>query len=86
MRLLTAVLLGSTLVGYASSTAAAESLRPAAPNAECLDARKVTELHQADPRTLAVAEQGGRLFRISLAQDCPQLAAQADASLLAAHG
>ncbi|CAD2255417.1 hypothetical protein X12_003147 [Xanthomonas arboricola] len=86
MRLLTAVLLGSTLFGYASSTAAAEPLRPAAPNAECLDARKVTELHQADPRTLAVAEQGGRLFRISLAQDCPQLAARADASLLAAHG
>ncbi|NMI22261.1 hypothetical protein E1J24_10480 [Xanthomonas hortorum pv. pelargonii] len=86
MRVLTAVLLGSTFFSCALSTASAEPVRPAAPNAECLDARQLAELHQVDARTLAVAENGGRLFRLTLAQDCPQLAAQADASLLAAHG
>ncbi|AZR23638.1 hypothetical protein NX81_016520 [Xanthomonas vasicola] len=43
-------------------------------------------MHQADARILAVAERDGRLFRLQLSQDCPQLAAQPDASLLAANG
>ncbi|MCC4619823.1 DUF6491 family protein [Xanthomonas cassavae CFBP 4642] len=78
--------LGTTLLASSALTASAESARPAAPDASCLDARQVSEFHQADARTLAVAERDGRLFRLQLAQNCPQLGAQADATLLAPHG
>ncbi|WP_260807987.1 hypothetical protein [Xanthomonas prunicola] len=43
-------------------------------------------MHQADARTLAVAEHDGRLFRLQLSQDRQQLAAQPDASVIAANG
>ncbi len=86
MRLLAAVLLGSTVVGYGVPAALAQAQRPAAPGTDCLDARQVAELHQAGARTLAVAERDGRLFRLQLSQDCPHLAAQPDASLVAANG
>ncbi|WP_311239363.1 MULTISPECIES: hypothetical protein [unclassified Xanthomonas] len=86
MRLLAAVLFGINVVACTMADASAQPTRPAPPSADCLDARQVTELHQADARTLAVAQHDGRLFRLQLAQDCPQLAAQADANLLAPHG
>ncbi|AJQ83736.1 hypothetical protein WKH86_15500 [Xanthomonas oryzae pv. oryzae] len=86
MRLLAAVLLGSTIVGYGVPAALAQAQRPAAPGTDCLDARQVAELHRAGARTLAVAERDGRLFRLQLSQDCPHLAAQPDASLVAANG
>lgn len=82
----TATLLGIALSCCCALAASAEPARPAAPDASCLDARQVSEFHQADARTLAVAERDGRLFRLQLAQDCPQLGAQADANLLAPHG
>ncbi len=86
MRLLAAVLLGSTVVGYGVPAALAQAQRPAAPGTDCLDARQVAELHQAGARTLAIAERDGRLFRLQFSQDCPHLAAQPDASLVAANG
>ncbi|WP_166743323.1 hypothetical protein [Xanthomonas cannabis] len=86
MRLLPVVLLGTSIMACTVGGAAAHSPRPAAPGPECLDARQVSELHQTDARTLAVAERGGRLFRLQLAQDCPRLTAHADAAVLAPHG
>ncbi|MDC8746868.1 DUF6491 family protein [Xanthomonas campestris] len=70
----------------AASPSRADEVRPAAPDATCLDARQVAELQQADARTLAVTGQQGRLFRLRLAEDCPDIANQTGASLLAAHG
>lgn len=60
---------------------------PRTPPAEgCLDARQVGELHQADPRTLAIATAQGRHFRLQLGSDCPGIEQDATAQLLAADG
>ncbi|MCC4601023.1 hypothetical protein LL964_13540 [Xanthomonas melonis] len=86
MRLFPAVLFGAAWLACTGAHAAPDTSRPAAPDAHCLDARQVAELHQADPRTLAVAEHAGRRFRLQLAQECLLHATPDRAQLLAPHG
>jgi hypothetical protein len=59
--------------------------RSPAPSPDCLDARRLQEIHQADARTFAVQDSDGRRFRLALASDCP-LQADTPAVLLAREG
>ena len=60
----------SMIMLLATPAAAAQS--PAASTAPvCLDARQVTELHQASPRQLAALDRSGQRFSIDLGEDCP---------------
>lgn len=56
-----------------------------APGPGCLDARRMAEMRQSAPGTLAVLDQDGRRFRIDLGMDCPQ-ADEPGAQLLARDG
>lgn len=67
-----------------TSGAAHAQARPAAPSAQCMDAREVREMHQSSPRTLAVMDRTGGRHRVYLAQACP--VGGAIATLLAPHG
>ena len=73
------VVLGFLPVAHAS----AEARTPPGPH--CLDARRMSEMRQASPSTLAVLDQDGQRFRIDLGADCPQ-AGETDAQLLARDG
>jgi len=56
-----------------------------APGPACLDARRMAEMRQPSPGTLAVLDQDGRRFRIDLGTECPQ-ADEPGAQLLARDG
>ena len=62
----------STFMIMLLATPAASAQSPAASTAPaCLDARQVSELHQASPRQLAALDRSGQRFRIDLGADCP---------------
>ena len=68
----------------AALPAQAEVRTPPAPH--CLDARTVSEVFQSDARTLAMVQADGRRFRVDLATDCPEIAADTRTRMLAAEG
>lgn len=68
----------------AALPAQAEVRTPPAP--QCLDARTVSEVFQSDARTLAMVQADGRRFRVDLATDCPEIAADTRTRMLAAEG
>ena len=78
MRPIVFLLLAAALPAHAQE-------RSPAPSPDCLDARRMQEIHQADARTLAVQGSDGRRFRLALATDCP-LQADTPAVLLAREG
>lgn len=78
------VLLMTALPLVLMTGAVGAQTRPAAPAANCLDAREVVELHQPTARTLAVMDRRGARHRISLASTCAL--GNRDATLVAPHG
>ena len=57
-----------------------------APAPHCLDARMASEVFQSDARTLAVATAAGGRFRVELGPECPGIATEPGAKLLARNG
>lgn len=78
------LLLASALVLVFPLCAAAGSRVPPAP--QCLDAREVSEVFQADARTLAMVQSDGKRFRVELGTDCPEVTAASSTRMLAANG
>ncbi len=77
-------------LAFSSLAAGADAPRPAAPNAQCLDARQVTQLRQIGPSALLVttavnaSQDVLARFRIDLSEACD--ASAPGAALLAQHG
>lgn len=70
MGLIHAGRIGLLLVGLAPLGVGIAAER-SAPAPNCLDARTVSEVFQADGRTLAVATTAGSRYRVELASTCP---------------
>lgn len=70
----------------AVAVAAPQALARTMPAPHCLDARTASEVFQSDARTLAVATADGSRFRVELGPECPGIAAEPGAKLLARDG
>lgn len=75
----------SAALGLLSVTPSFGSDRTA-PAENCLDARLVEEVFQADEHTLAVAASGGLRYRLSFTHACGDVTTTSDAKMLANEG
>ncbi|WP_368564031.1 hypothetical protein [Pseudoxanthomonas sp. UTMC 1351] len=73
----------SLLLAIATIPVSAQTRSPS-PSPDCLDARRMQEVRQVEPRALTVLTQDDRRFRVDLASDCP--VGTGDAILLAQEG
>lgn len=84
LRLLQVLLLPGLL--WACPPSQADAQERVAPAPGCLDARRMQEARQADPRTLAVMQDDGVPFRLDLGEACPGVVVDGGAELLAREG
>lgn len=81
VRMISASLVLLTAMG--TVPASAQTRRPP-PFPDCLDARRMQEVRQVEPRALTVLTDDGRRFRVDMASDC--LVETGNATLLAQEG
>lgn len=78
----TSISLGLLLATIAIPASAQTRSPP--PSPDCLDARRMQEVRQVDPRALTVLTDDDRRFRVDLSNDCP--VGTGEATLLAQEG